>query len=159
MAELPTSKRKKRFMMMMANDEEIFKLLDNPDAEYPDDLIGVNIFPQIKVDFTEQETRSYIGVKLDYPSICKNELYKNYVLTVMVISNNRHLKDPKTGYSRVDMIAERVTNLLNWNNEVGFTIELVSDIEDPLNEKFYYRRLVFKSLISNSLEDGVKKYQ
>lgn len=159
MAEISTSKRKKRFMMMMAEDEEIFKLLDNPDAEYPDDLIGVNIFPQIKIDFTEQETRSYIGVKLDYPSICKNELYKNYVLTVMIISNNRHLKDPKTGNSRVDMIAERVTDLLNWNHEYGFRIELVSDIEDPLNEKFYYRRLVFKSLVSNSLENGVTRYQ
>lgn len=158
MAELATAKRKKRFMMMLAEDAEIFKLLENKDAEYPDDLIGTSIFPQIRIDSTTLEAKTYIGVKLDYPSICKNELYKNYVLTVMIISINDHLKT-KTGDSRVDLLAEEITDILNWNDEIGFRIELVSDVEDPLNEKFYYRRLVFKSIVSNSLENGVKKYQ
>lgn len=158
MKDLSTSRRKRRFMMMMAEDEEIYKLIDSQTAEYPDDLLGTHIMPQIKISGVPQEVATYIGVKLDYPSISKNELFKDYMLTIMVICENKAL-DTKTGDSRVDLIAERITQLFNWNDENGFRLDLVSDVEDPLNENYYYRRLLFKSVTSNSLVNGVNDFQ
>lgn len=156
MAEITTSQRKRKLMMMLAEDETIFTLLDNKTAEYPDDLINVNIFPQIKIDFPSQEVATYIGLKIDYPSVCNNELYKNFHLTIMIISNNAHLKT-KTGDSRTDLLGEAIIKVLNWNNDLGFRIEVVSDVEDPLDTNFYYRKLVFKSITSNSMINGMKQ--
>lgn len=142
---------------MLAEDAEIFNLLEGQPTQEPDDLINTLIFPQIKITFTDQETKTYIGLKIDYPSICRNELYKNYLLTIMIISNNNHLK-AANGESRPDLIAEEIIDLLNWNNNIGFTLELVSDIENPLDNKYYYRELKFKSIKSNGVENGMKKY-
>ena len=142
---------------MLAEDVEIFNLLEGQPTQEPDDLINTLIFPQIKITFTDQETKTYIGLKIDYPSICRNELYKNYFLTIMIISNNNHLKSAN-GESRPDLIAEEIIDLLNWNNNIGFTLELVSDIENPLDNKYYYRELKFKSIKSNGVENGMKKY-
>lgn len=144
-------------MLKLAEDKIIFDLLDGQPEQDPDDLINTIIFPQIKITFTDQQTKTYLGLKIDYPSVCVNELYKNYILTIMIISNINHLKAPN-GESRPDLIAEEIVDLLNWNNQVGFNIELISDKENPLNEKYYYRELKFKSITSNSLENGVKKY-
>jgi len=155
--QFTTSKLKKKFMLIMAEDLEIFDLLDGQPAQEPDDLINTKIFPHIKVDFTPSESQTYIGLKIDYPSVCKNELYKNYRLTIMILSNNGHLKT-KTGDSRTDLLAEEIIELFNWNNTIGFTLELVSDFEDPFNENFYGRRLVFKSITSNSIKNGNKQH-
>lgn len=162
MYNFSTTELKRKFMMMIAEDEVTFKTIDNKLAEYPDDLFGTNncsqsIFPHLKVDFTEQEAGTYVCIKIDYPSICKNELYKNYVLTIMIISNNAHLKTI-TGSSRTDIIAESLIKLFNWNNTIGFVLELESDIEDPLSNKHYFRKLRFKSISPNSVYNGVKKY-
>lgn len=161
MSGIPTTLLKKKFMTMIVSDETIFKAIDNKKAEYPDDLFGnkvcpQSVFPQIKIDFTEQEAGTYIGIKIDYPSICENELYKDYILTIMIISNNSHLKSPN-GFNRTDIIAEALIRLFNWNRSIGFTLELISDVEDPLDLKHYFRKLRFKSISSNSITNGVKK--
>lgn len=161
MSGIATTDLKRKFMMMIAEDEITFKTIDNKNAQYPDDLFGTktcpqSIFPQIKIDFTEQEAGTYIGIKIDYPSICKNELYKDYILTIMIISNNAHLKSPN-GSNRTDIIAESLIRLFNWNSAIGFSLELVSDVEDPLDTKHYFRKLRFKSLTSNSITNGVKQ--
>lgn len=157
MGELTTSKRKKKIMTMLVSNEKIFKLIDNKDIsfEYCDDLINKNVFPHIKVNFTSQETETYIGIKIDYPSICNNEIYKNYRLTVMILSNNSHLKT-HTGESRTDLLGEEIIKVFNWREDLGFRVELISDTEDPFDTNFYYRRLIFKSIASNSMNGGIK---
>lgn len=152
---MTTSQRKNKLMMLLAEDETIFKLLDNKSVEFPDELIYKNIFPQIKIDFTVQETQTYICLKIDYPSICNNELYKNYILTVMILSNNAHLKT-LDGYSRTDLLGEEIIKILNWNNDMGFRMKVISDVEDPFDKNFYYRKLVFESIVSNSMVNGTK---
>lgn len=163
MAQWTTSSLKRKLMMMIAEDEITFKTIDNKNAEYPDDLFGTrtcnqSIFSQLKIDFTEQEAGTYVCIKIDYPSICKNELYKYYILTVLIVSNNAHLKAPN-GLNRTDIIAESLINLFNGNDILGFTLELESDIEDPLSNKHYYRKLKLRSISSNSVNNGVKNHQ
>ncbi len=145
---LTTTKLKNKFMSLIANNEEIFRLIDNADVQYADDLIGKNIFPEIMVKWKPEIAETYIGLKIDYPSIAKNELYKNYYLVIMVISNVKHIKAP-SGDSRVDLISEELIKLFNWNRDIGFELQLYSDIEDILNDNYYYRKLIFKSIAFN----------
>lgn len=152
---IPSLKRK--IMMTLASDSKIFELLDNQsiDKDSPDDLIYVNIFPYLKVDYTIQEAGTYIGVKLEYPKIDENEIYKDAQLTFLVVSANRHIKT-SDGYARTDLIGEEILKIFNWNDHFGFTLKLVGDTEDPVDENFYYRKLVFKSVSPNSMKNGDK---
>lgn len=145
---------------MLCDNPNIVTLLDNKDINYPYDLINVNIFPRLKVSFTQNETLNYIGLKIDYPSITSNEDLKNCTITFMIISNMNCIQAP-TGESRTDLIAEELIKMFNWNYKLGFTLKLVSDMENPLpsNTDYYYRILQFKTLeknsIGNKLNNGV----
>ena len=152
-----TSSLKRKIMMMLANNTDIFELFDNNtiDKDTPDDLIYVNIFPYLRVDYTVQEAGTYIGVKLEYPNIDTNEIYKDTQLTFLTVSANRHLKTDG-GYARTDLISEKILEIFNWNSFLGFKIKLVSDTEDPVDENFYYRKLIFKSVSPNSMRNGDK---
>lgn len=152
-----TSTLKRKIMMMLASNPDIFELIDNKtiDRDTPDDLIYVNIFPYLKVDYTIQEAGTYIGVKLEYPDMNSNEIYKDTQLTFLVVSANTHLKTDG-GYARTDLITEKILENFNWNSVLGFKIKLVSDTEDPVDENFYFRKVVFKSVSPNSMKNGDK---
>lgn len=152
---LTTSQLKRSFMKMLYEDEIMVQLIDDKTIEYPDDLIGTHIFPRLKVDFTEQEVGSYIGLKIDYPDICTNELYKNYILTLLFISHNGH--SFYQGSNRVDLMGEESIKLFNWNEKFGFRLELKSDREYVLDKKYYARELMFASIVSNGMVNGVKQ--
>lgn len=152
-----TSSLKRKIMLKLANNSKIFDLIDNDSVskESPDDLIYKNIFPYLKVDYTIQEAVTCIGVKIDYPNIDSNEIYKDAQLTFLVVSANRCLK-VDGGYTRTDLIGEEILNAFNWDDSLGFTLKLSSDKEDPLDETFYYRKLVFNTVSPNSMKNGDK---
>jgi hypothetical protein len=133
--------------------------LDYPnfDPEAPQDCMYEVLFPYIKIDYTVDQVGTYIGLKIDSPSICKNELYKNFILTITVICNNSAMRTDYGG-TRTDAICGELVKMLNWNNTIGFTLELTSDVEDVLNKDYYYRTVRFKSIASNSIKNGVKPY-
>lgn len=153
----PTSELKRKIMMKLAKDPKIFELIDNRDIdpETPDDLIYNNIFPYTKVDHTVQEVGTYICIKLDYPKINRNEIYKNAELTFFIICNTNCMK-VRGGFSRTDVIGERIIEMFDWNSELGFRIELVNEAENPIDENFYYRRLIFRSVSPNGMKNGNK---
>lgn len=152
-----TSTLKRKILLRLAENERIFELIDNKkiNKKNPDDLINVNIFPFLKIDYTVQEAGTYIGIKIDYPELNSNIIFKNTRLTVLIVSANRHLR-AASGDLRTDLISEEILNSINWNDCFGFEVRLVSDREDPLNENFYYRKLVFESVSPNSMKNGVK---
>lgn len=152
-----TSQLKRKIMLKLAQDPTIFELIDNKDIDKEDceDLIYTNIFPYVRVNYTVQEVGSYICVKLNYPEVNNNEIFKNAELYFYVICNNGCLKT-KSGYSRTDLIAERILELFDWNSELGFRLELASEREDPIDDNFYYKRLTFKSFSPNGVKNGVK---
>lgn len=152
-----TSTLKRKILLRLAENERIFELIDNKkiNKKNPDDLININIFPFLKIDYTVQEAGTYIGIKIDYPELNSNIIFKNTRLTVLIVSANRHLR-AASGDLRTDLISEEILNSINWNDCFGFEVRLVSDREDPLNEDFYYRKLVFESVSPNSMKNGVK---
>lgn len=152
-----TSEFKRKIMMKFAKDSEIFRLIDDSkiDPETPDDLIYTHIFPFIKTDYTIQEAGTWICLKLDYPDIADNEIWKNAELWVTVVCSNGVMK-ADGGFSRTDLIGDRIIELLQWNQENGCRIELVNEKENPLDKDFYYRRLIFGFFAPNGVRDGVK---
>ena len=151
------SELKRKIMLKLANDPTIFKLIDNKDIDEDesDDLIYNNIFPYIRVNYTVQEVGSYICIKLDYPDINGNEIYKDAELTFFVICNFDCMKC-NGGYSRSDLIAERIIELFDWSDELGFRLKFLSEKEAPIDENFYYKRIIFTSVSPNGMKNGKK---
>ena len=100
---------KNAFANLLISNQNIVSLIDSNKIVYPDDLLGTHIFPILKIDFTEQEVGTYLGLNISYPNICNNELYKNYVLTVLIVSHNNHIAVGND--SRVDLLGEEITTL------------------------------------------------
>jgi hypothetical protein len=152
----PTSEKKLAFMRLLVANPNIVSIINNPNIETPDDLINQNIFPRLKVDFVATDASTYIGLKLDYPNITENEDYKDCVVTFMIIS---HISDiaveSQNGASKTDLLGEEITKMFNFNYKLGFTLKLIKDTEDPFNEKYYYRRLTFKTIDYNDIDNKV----
>lgn len=152
-----TSEIKRKIMLKLAQDPKIFELIDNKDIdpECPDDLIYTNIFPYTRVDYTVQEVGAYICLKLDYPDVNENGIYKDAQLTFYVICNMGCMR-VHGGLARTDAIAERIIELFDWTEEYGFKLQLFEEKENPIDENFYYRRLTFISVAPNGMKNGMK---
>lgn len=142
---------KRRLMLALAQDEEIFELIANKDVDFEcsDDLIYNNIFPFEKVDFTETQAGNYIGVGVDFPLIREEDVYKTSQITFLIICNTETLRLGNTTYARTDAIGERIINILQDSSIVGFPLKVYSDVEGIHSSRFYYRRLIFKTKASN----------
>lgn len=148
----PITDAKRRLMLTLAEDKEIFELLGNDDVTYDcyDDLIYNNIFPFEKVDFTETQAGNYIGVGMNFPVIKENDVYKTSQITFLIICNTETLRIGNTTYARTDAIGERITEIMQDSSVIGFPLKLYSDNEGIHSSRFYYRRLIFKSKASNT---------
>lgn len=145
---------KRKIMLKIAQDTTIFNLLDNTTVEYNEDLIGRSIFPYLKIDGTMQESKICIGVAVNFPSVNKNnKLFKNTTVTFLIMCDNGIL-NMKNGYCRTDLVTERILELVNWNDWLGFDMELVYDNEAPFNQSLYTREIQFKSLAHNNTKNG-----
>jgi len=152
MADITTSERKNEFIRLLYSNPTIFTIIDSATAETGIDLVNTNIFPRLKIDFTIEDAGTYIGLKIDYPSITSNEDLKNCVITFMIISHINHIQTA-TGDSRTDLLAEEIIKMFNFNYDSEFTLKLEKDVEDPFDKNFYYRRLTFSTLAINSLDN------
>ena len=105
---------KRKFLKLIWDNEGIMGLLNYSeyDPEAPQDCMYKILFPYIKLDYTVQEVGTYIGLKIDCPSICQNELYKNFILTITVICNNNAMKTDMGG-TRTDLICKELIKMLN----------------------------------------------
>lgn len=149
----PTSEKKKMLMKLLVKNQKIVDLIDNKTIETPQELINQNIFPRLKIDFTLTDASTYIGMKIDYPSVVsRNNAFKNCVITFLILSHVNHIKTVM-GDSRTDLLAEELIDMFNFNNQLGFTIQLSKDIEDPFDKTYYYRRLTFTVVDQNSTEN------
>ena len=137
---------KRKAMMALAQDRTIYDLIANNNISFDccDDLIYNNLFPFLKVDFTETQAGNYIGLGIDFPLIKERDIYKNAQITFVIICSTGTLRYGNSSYSRTDMIGERIIELFQKSTMFGFPMYLISDTEDIHSSRFYYRKLVFQ---------------
>lgn len=147
----PITDTKRRLMLELAQDRELFDLINNKDVDFDccDDLIYNNIFPFLKVDFTETQVGNYIGIGLDFPLIRERDAYKNSQITLLIICSTNSLRLGNSSYSRADAMSERIIEMLQNTSMFGFPMSLYSDTEGIHSSRFYYRKLIFQSKATN----------
>lgn len=154
MANKKTSQRKRSIMKRLCENPIIVGLLDNQTIDDPYDLLDHNIFPMLKVPGTTDEAKTVICMKMDYPSVYKNDLLRNCMLTFTVLSHVRHNTTTVTHDARTDLIIEELTDMFAFDDTDGFRWEPRSDTEGAFDEDWYARTIVFKALQSNGIDTG-----
>lgn len=137
---------KQQIASILVNDEEIVKLLDDPDVETPDELIGKKIFNFMRYPFAVEEEVSYIAFEVEIPRYSnQNRLFKKLAITFYVVSHERLMPtDDPLGGTRNDLIAARIDKLFNGYKGIGKTpLELVSNLADAVSVKHRRRILTF----------------
>lgn len=155
MIDSDVMKYKRKIMGLIINNNNIVEAINATDIVNTDDLIYTHIFPFFKTTGISGISGTYITLKLNSTSIKKNDIYKQFILTLNILCRQDQMETEYKG-SRVDVIAGELVQMFNWNSKIGFDLELFSDMEDPLNETYYIRELKFKTITTNSVENGVK---
>lgn len=148
---------KKKIIMQLITNSTIVSLLDpKNEMEYPDDLINTRIFPYGKIPGTAQETGSYITITVNSLSpTARNDIVKNVELIVRVVSSDALMKVPKRSETRIDLLSSEVDEILNEAFDFGVgPVMLMSNKEYTLNDSYFYRELIFRTVDLNSRRYG-----
>ena len=118
---------------------------DGVDPDSPDTLVYNNLFPYLRIPETENEADTYILVAVDIININKtNPTYANYLITFWIMSHQKKMRMKGQNCTRIDYLSKEVKKLFDGNLEFGFNkLELISNKEVILNEKYQYRELRF----------------
>ena len=111
------------------------------------ELLYKNIFPYLRIPDTQKEASSYITMSVDMPKVStKNYFFKDMMITINVIVNERIMEMPKSFSStRVDYLAALINQIFNQSKNYGnVPLEYVSDVESILLNTFFMRTLRFR---------------
>lgn len=151
------SKYKKEIIMKLITNPTIVSLLDpENEMEYPDDLINTGIFPYGKIPGTPQEAGLYITVTINSLSpTAKNDIVKNIELIVRAVSSDSLMKVSGRSETRIDLLSSEIDEMLNESYDFGVGyVTLMSNKEYALNDSYFYRELVFRTIDLNSRRYG-----
>lgn len=108
----------------------------------------------MKIPNTTLEAKNYICFDFNARGSSYNDLYKNVTITIAAIC---HESEIKTMWgNRHDVLGGVILDVFNWSNVIGLELELISDTESILEEKYHVRTLKFTNLVLNSIKNGVK---
>jgi hypothetical protein len=148
---------KKNIIKQLYMNSTIVSLLD-PDGEmeYPDDLVYTRIFPYGKIPGTAQSVGSYITVTINSLSpAARNDIVKNVELVVRVVSSDALMKIKGRSETRIDLLSSEVDMMLNENYDFGIGyVTLTSNKEYTLNDSYFYRELIFRTMDLNNRRYG-----
>ncbi len=149
---------KRRIMSALCRDSDIFTLIDEPElnAKEPEEMIGRNIFPMVKVPGTSQVAKNYICVSVDTPRLSEgNDFWEDKLVTFVVACQEQNIMTPYSA-ARHDLIAACITEHFNWSNVLGFELKLVSDEEETWEQGYYVRILKYRNFSLNSIRNANK---
>ena len=145
--------RKKRLIeQILYSDEDIIEILDNPnlDPEVPEDYVGNNIFPFLRVPGVQDVSKNFITFTIDDMGLTpSNQVMKSqYVQFVVFV--HKDLVKTKYGMTRHDLLGYLIRDIFNLSNKLGPQMELVSNREGITDTDFYTRTLKFELIDDNS---------
>ena len=157
---------KRAVIKKLYSDPDIIEMLNNPeiDPDCPDTAEFTSIFPYIRIPGVQEE-KCYIGVKLSIPEMryrdyqnLNDVVIKGY-LTVAVICHNNMLRVPGQKGTRVDIIGGDIAEQLNFCKDFGFTLKLLSDLEDIMSDAYYSRVQQYTITFPNNTDGGRKRFR
>ena len=145
--------RKKRLIeQILYSDEDIIEVLDNPnlDPDVPEDYIGENIFPFLRVPGVQDISKNFITFTIDdMGRTPNNQVMKSQYVQFVVFVHKDFVKT-KYGMTRHDLIGYLIRDIFNLSNKLGPQMELVSNREGITDTDFYTRTLKFELIDDNS---------
>ena len=148
---------------LLANDDIIHVLdnkdLQNSDAEN-DEYFGVNILPYYMVPGSQTDSQNYICYTVGYENVERNftnssrmynDLQRHLHVTFVILCEQKNIKDRDTGIARHDLLGALIQNEFNFTNFFGRRIQLVSDEESLVDNKWPARTLIFTQTTDNNV--------
>ena len=148
---------------ILANDD-IIHVLDNKDLQEADvdndEYFGVNIKDYYAVPETQTSSQNFICYTVGYENVERNftnssriynDLQRHLHLVFIVLCEQKNIKDRDTGIARHDLLAALIQNEFNHTNYFGRKIELVSDEESLVDNKYIARTLIFSQITDNNV--------
>jgi hypothetical protein len=146
-------KCKKKIMNKLIEIPDVFLLINNKCISKPSEMMFENIFPYFKVSDARKTVNNYICFDYNSRISSKNSSFKDITINIGVICHKDDIKTPWG--SRHDVLAGVIIDSLIWEDILGFNLELISDIENILQNDYHTRTLQFKNLAINSINNGV----
>lgn len=141
---------KTELLLDIYGNERIVEAIDSQSPEYvpgePDTLLYRNLFPFLRVPFTQNIADTYVLVAVDVDRVSRyNRTYAKYHTTIWSLAHLDRMEMPRRfGATRIDYIAEELVALFHGQRKFGFSeLELISNKEVLLDTKYLYRELVF----------------
>lgn len=150
---------KQKFLKDLIDNKTATDLIDanHEYGDYPEDMLNERIFTwwQFK-DEVIQTAKVIVGVKVDFPSTAKNDVYKNYRVSFLILCHKSLMDLDDQQGNRLDLLAEEMEKMWTWErNGVDARLRLVSNMEDTFNDDYYCRTLVFRSITDNNYTDNL----
>lgn len=144
---------KKRIIeQVLCSDRDIIEILDNsnlsPDA--PEEYIGENIFPFIRVPGVQDVSKNFVTFMIDDMGRAPvNQTMKTqYVQFVVFV--HKDLVKTKYGMARHDLLGFIIKDIFHLSNCLGSQMEIVYNKEGFADNDFYTRTLRFELTVPNS---------
>ena len=148
---------------LLANDD-IIHVLDNKELQEADaendEYFGVNILPYYHIMGTQTDSQNFICFTVGYENVERNftnssrmynDLQRHLHIVFVVLCEQKNIKDRDTGIARHDLLAALIQNEFNMTNFFGRRVQLVSDEESVVDNKYLARTLVFTQITDNNV--------
>lgn len=148
---------------LLANDD-IIHVLDNKelqDAEAEnDEYFGINIKDYYLIPETQTSSQNYICYTVGYENVERNftnssrmynDLQRHLHVVFIVLCEEKNIKDRDTGIARHDLLSALIINEFNYTNYFGRKLQLVSDEESVVDNKYLAHVLHFSMITDNNV--------
>ncbi len=144
----PIVRYKKKLMSLIVNSPELISLVNDEyvtdgECENADDLIYKQIFPYYYIPETQEETLSYVLMKVNGLGV-RGKIYNQAEVYICVAAHQRIMKVKHGGGTRIDLMGEAIEELFNGRDDFGFgKMELKSNVETNISAEHRCRELRF----------------
>lgn len=148
---------------LLDNDDIIHVLnnekLQKTEAEN-DEYFGVNILPYYHINGTQTDSQNFICFTIGYENMERNftnstrtmnDLQRHLHIVFVILCEQKNITDEDTGIPRHDLLGALIQNEFNFTNYFGRKIELISDEETVVDNKYLCRTLIFSQITDNNM--------
>ena len=144
--------RKKRIIeQVLCADEDIIEILDNKnlDPSAPEEYLGENIFPFLRVPGTQDTSKNFITFMIDDMGRVPNNQAMKTQYVQFVVFVHKSLAKTKYGMARHDLLAYLLRDIFHLSNCLGSQMDIVYNKEGIADNDFYTRTLKFELTVPN----------